>query len=357
MPQVLHLIDDTGLGGVTRVLADHLPQLAGRFTHQVRAVRTHWRLPPRINADIVVVHFTLCWAKLPFLLALRLHAPRARLVLVEHSYTASYEQLCVRNRARFHTLLRIGYRIAHRVVAVSHGQADWLRQAKLVTQGRLVSIPQACDTSAIAALPPVAAAARPLRLGAYGRYVPQKGFDILIEAMRHVSPDVATLELAGYGPDLPVLQQAAADLPHVRIGGPIDGPATLLARVDAVVIPSRWEAFGLVAMEARAAGRPMIAALADGLVEQIDSSWAIPFGSQDANQLAAAIRTLATRDLAAMGEAARASVAAALSRTIDDWKTLLHELANGRRAGTRLAPTASVGATQGAMTAGAAGNG
>jgi glycosyltransferase involved in cell wall biosynthesis len=247
--------------------------------------------------------------------------------------------------------------MAHRVVAVSHGQADWLRQARLVTPSRLVIIPQACDTSAIAALPPVAAADRPLRLGAYGRYVPQKGFDILIEAMRHVSPDVATLELAGYGPDLPTLQQAAEGLPHVRIGGTIDGPSALLARVDAVVIPSRWEAFGLVALEARAAGRPMIASLADGLAEQLDPSWAIPFASQDADQLAAAINTLATRDLAAMGEAARTSTATALARTIDGWKTLLHELADSGRAGTFPAPNAAVGIAQGAITVGTAGNG
>jgi glycosyltransferase involved in cell wall biosynthesis len=357
MAQVLHLIDDIGLGGVTRVLADHLPRLAGRFTHEVLTVGPNWRLPPRINADIVVVHFTLNWTKLPFLAALRLRTPRARLVLVEHSYTACYEQQCVRNRARFRTMLRIGYRLAHRVVAVSHGQADWLRQARLVTPGRLVAIPQACDTSAIAALPPVTAAARPLRLGAYGRYAPQKGFDVLIEAMRRVSPNVATLELGGYGPELPALQTAAAELPHVHIGGPIDGPGALLARVDAVVIPSRWEAFGLVATEARAAGRPVIASFADGLVEQIDPSWGIGVVPEDADQLAAAITSLGTRDLAAMGEAARASVATALVRTIDGWKTLLRELADGGHAGTHSAPEATVGMTQGAIAVGTAGNG
>jgi hypothetical protein len=114
MPQVLHLIDDTGLGGVTRVLADHLPRLAGRFSHQVLTVGANWRLPPRISADIVVVHFTLSWAKLPFLLALRLRAPRARLVLVEHSYTASYDSnACAIARASAHCCASaIGWRIA-----------------------------------------------------------------------------------------------------------------------------------------------------------------------------------------------------------------------------------------------------
>lgn len=356
MAQVLHLIDDSGLGGVTRVLADHLPRLAGRFTHEVLTAATRWRLPPRISADIVIVHFTLCWAKLPFLLALRLRAGRARLVLVEHSYTARYEQQCVRHLRRFRTLLRIGYRLVHRVVAVSHGQAAWLQQAALVAPARLVSIPQACDTSAIANLPTVAATARPLRLGAYGRYVPQKGFDILIEAMRRVSPDVATLELAGYGPDLAALQAAAADLPHVRIGGPINGPNSFLARVDAVVIPSRWEAFGLVAAEARAAGRPVIASLADGLIEQIDPSWGILFIPEDPDQLAAAIISLAAQDLAAMGEAARASVVTALARTIDRWKVLLRELADGDGAAASATSAMATGIAAGAIPAGAAVN-
>lgn len=35
--------------------------------------------------------------------------------------------------------------------------------------------------------------------------------------------------------------------------------------VDFVAIPSRWEAFGLVALEARAAGRPIICSDIDGL--------------------------------------------------------------------------------------------
>lgn len=342
MTQVLHLIDDNGVGGVTRVLADHLPRLTGWFTHQVITTATHWRLPPRINADIVVVHFTLSWAKLPFLLALRLRAKNTRLVLVEHSYTACYEQHCVHHLKRFRAMLRFGYRLAHRVVAVSQGQAEWMRQAKLVAADRLATIPQASDTSALASLPLVAATARPLRLGAYGRYAPQKGFDTLMAAMRHVSPDVATLEVAGFGPDLAALQLAAADLPHVRIGGPINGLNTFLASIDAVVIPSRWEAFGLVASEARAAGRPVIASLADGLIEQIDPSWGILFVAEDPGQLAAAVQSMATRNLAAMGEAARASVATALERTIDGWTVLLRELADGGHKTKRSTTTAGI---------------
>lgn len=325
MTQVLHLIDEACHRDVARVIADHLPLLADRFPPVVRTVGSWWRLPGRIRAGIVVVHFTLSWSKLPFLLALRARAFRVPLILVEHSATAAYERLHARPRLR--TLQRLGYWLADRVVAVSQGQADWLRQADLVPAGRLVTIPPASDTSAIALLPPVPAAPRPLRLGACGRYEPQQGFDLLIAAMRRIPPALATLELAGYGPDLPSLQAAATGLAHVRIGGAVNGLAAFLARIDAVVIPSRWEAFGLVAAEARAAGRPVIAVRTDGLTEQVDPSWGLLVAPEDPERLAEAIAALAGRNLTTMGEAARRSMVSALDDSVARWRALLDELA------------------------------
>jgi len=137
----------------------------------------------------------------------------------------------------------------------------------------------------------------------------------------------ATLHLAGLGPDFSELQAAAEGLPHVSVGGPIDGPAEFLAGVDAVVIPSRWEAFGLVAAEARAAGRPVLAARTDGLVEQVSPGCGLLFAPEDPAALALAIRSLALRDLEAMVVAARRSVAGALTTTIAQWTVLLDELA------------------------------
>jgi glycosyltransferase involved in cell wall biosynthesis len=338
MTHVLHLIDEAGHGDVTRVLADQLPRLAERFPPRVHTVTSGWRLPGRIDAGIIVVHFTLCWSKLLFLIALWLRNRGVPLVIVEHAYTAAYEQQCVRHRRGFRALLRFCYRLADRVVAVSHSQADWLCRAGLVPAGRLVTIPQACDTAAVAALPPVPAAPRPLRLGAYGRCGRQKGFDVLIEAMCRVSPGLATLELVGYGPGRADLQAAAAGLPHVRISGPVNGPAGLLARVDAVVIPSRWEAFGVAAAEARAAGRPVIASRTDGLIEQVDPSWGLLVDPEDPDRLAEAIEALAARNLTTMGEAGRQSVATALDDAIAHWDMLLGDLAGEGDAATAAAP-------------------
>ncbi len=327
MTEILHLIDDACPDDVARVLAAQLPRLASRFPPVVRTLTSRFRLPGRMQAGIVVVHFPLSWANLPFLVALRARSRGVPLVLVEHSATAAYERLQVRHPRRFRALLRMFYRLADRVVAVSQGQADWLRQADLVPPGRLVTIPQAFDTAGVALLPPVPAAPRPLRLGGYGRYGPQDGFDLLIAAMRRVPPEVATLQLAGHGPALHDLRAAAAGLPHVRVGGPLTDPAAFLAGIDAVVVPSRWEAFGLAAAEARAAGRPVIAARTDGLIEQIDPSWGLLCAPEDPDRLAEAIQALAARNLTAMGEAARQSMLYALDDSVARWHALLRDLA------------------------------
>ena len=321
--RVLHLIDDAGMGGVSRILKEYLPRLAEGLTHHIAQVAPGWRLPAAIRPDVVVVHFTLNWRKLPLLLSLRRQIGAARLVLVEHSYTEAYERLCVASPRRFRTMLRLAYRMANDVVAVSHGQARWMQQAGLVDASRLIVIPNACDAEQFESVAPLSDRAGPLRLGAYGRYAPQKGFDLLVAAMRLVPPSVATLTLAGAGPDHAALLEAAQGLSHVSIGGPIEKPRGFLEGIQAVIVPSRWEAFGLVAAEARAAGRPVLTAAIDGLIEQVGPGCGSLGPLDTPERIASAIIAFAERDTHAMGAAARRSVAGAFEATIAGWAALL----------------------------------
>ncbi|MCU0492214.1 MAG: glycosyltransferase family 4 protein [Chloroflexaceae bacterium] len=96
----------------------------------------------------------------------------------------------------------------------------------------------------------------------------QKGCDLLIEAMAHIHKTLGSatppLLIVGDGPDRPVLealvrQQQLAG--HIRFLGRVTGTEKyqLLAQAYALLMPSRFETFGMVAAEGQAAGAPVVA--------------------------------------------------------------------------------------------------
>jgi glycosyltransferase involved in cell wall biosynthesis len=121
--------------------------------------------------------------------------------------------------------------------------------------------------------------AKPERLGipagqrivlALGRLHRNKAFDILIRALPRL-PGVNAI-IAGEGRERAALetlaqQQGVAD--RVQFPGWRDDTAALLAGCDALACPSRHEPLGNVVVEAFSAGRPVVAASADGPRELI----------------------------------------------------------------------------------------
>jgi glycosyltransferase involved in cell wall biosynthesis len=182
------------------------------------------------------------------------------------------------------------------------------------------------DLASLTALPLPSRGPGPLRLGAYGRFAPQKGFDRLLAAMRLVGPNVATLHLAGFGPEAKTLEDLAAGLAHVRIDSAAADPKRFLAGVDAVIVPSRWEAYGLVAAEARAAGRPVLVADVDGLAEQARVSSGLIMRGSDPADIAADIARLAEADLPALAVAARKSTRCDFDQHVAAWRDLIDEM-------------------------------
>jgi phosphatidyl-myo-inositol dimannoside synthase len=154
-----------------------------------------------------------------------------------------------------------------------------------------------------------------------GRLVKRKGQDVLIEAwpevLRHV-PD-ARLVIVGTGPIREDLEQAARDLPPgaVVFAGrvpEVDLPA-YFAATDVFAHPNRarWfgfetEGFGVVFLEAQAAGRPVIAGASGGAPEAlIDGETGLLVDGRDPAAVAAAVvDLLSDRDRArTMGAAGR----------------------------------------------------
>ncbi len=265
LPKVLHLIDDTTAGGVMRVLDflrtdDNLAQTAN---HEVKPVKRGAIISNLGPADVIVSHLAVSWRSLPSLIALRATHPRTPLVHVEHSYTEGFMTHNVPSSRRFKALLKLAYSFFDRIVSVSNGQANWMASSRLVHTDKLSTIQSCVDLSAFRALPAPTGPARVF--GAIGRLDDQKGFDTLIKAFRQCSDPDIQLQIIGEGAEEPALKALAGNDTRIVFRGFQPDPVAALTDVDVVLMPSRWEAYGLVAVEALAAGRRLLCHNIDGL--------------------------------------------------------------------------------------------
>ncbi|WP_371153841.1 glycosyltransferase [Jannaschia sp. 2305UL9-9] len=266
-PRIVHLVDDTTAGGVMRVL-DHImtaPPMGELADHSLQRIDRGKVSLAGMDADIVVSHLAVSWRAMPMLMALRLRHPNTPLVHVEHSYTEAFVALNVARKGRFATLLRLAYGLFNRVVAVSQAQGDWLVRSGAVPMAKLDVIRSCVDLSAFRAVP--ALATPPRVIGAIGRLDRQKGFDTLIRAFRNLPQTDIALHIYGEGDQEAALRALAGDDPRIRFMGFSADPVAAMAAVDIVAMSSAWEAYGLVAIEALAAGRGLLVNDIDGLVD------------------------------------------------------------------------------------------
>ena len=126
---------------------------------------------------------------------------------------------------------------------------------------------------------------------------PNKGIATLIKAVRHL-PDHVTLTLVDdNSPDNQVRRWAreAGVLHRLRLTGRVttDELVDLYRRAAVVVVPSRYEGFGLPAVEAMACGTPVVAARSGALPEVIDLTGGGVLAERDnPRSIASAVQTL-----------------------------------------------------------------
>jgi glycogen(starch) synthase len=137
-------------------------------------------------------------------------------------------------------------------------------------------------------------------LGFAGRLVYEKGVQHLVSAIPHLRRRHPGLRLviAGDGPYRGALQATATELgigDAIRFAGFMGErqlPAVLGA-TDATVIPSLYEPFGMIALEAAAAGAPIAVSATGGLAEIVEPGrTGVTFPHSDPQALARAVDTL-----------------------------------------------------------------
>jgi glycosyltransferase involved in cell wall biosynthesis len=211
-------------------------------------------------------------------------------------------------------LQRHAYRCAHAIVANSRAAAR-----QLDSEGIPVDVVRVIANGvSLERFNARSFAGRPVRtILTVANLRKEKAHEVLLAAaaqLRSAHPQVHFL-IVGDGPRAPELHRLAATLgvqTQVTFLGHREDVPALLARADAFVLPSRSEAFPNGAIEAMAAGLPVIASRVGGLLELIeDGKTGLLVAPDDPAALARAVESLIVSPARAesLGAAAREEVA------------------------------------------------
>lgn len=239
------------------------------------------RLVRRLRPDLILSGM----ADLNFLvLLLRPLFPRRTRVLVRQNTTVS--SVLAFGGVPWYTrlLYRRLYPHADRIICQSRAMADDLAREVGIRKDRIVVLPNPLDIDAIRAAgkQPPRRASRPAgqwsdlgpHLLAAGRLAPEKGFDLLLQALALVRQRFphADLVIAGAGAEEAALREQSSALgleAAVRLAEQVDRPSDLYAQASLFVLPSRYEALPNAALEALAGELPIVATPASGGVTDL----------------------------------------------------------------------------------------
>jgi glycogen(starch) synthase len=252
---------------------------------------------------------------------------------------------------------------ANRVLVCS-GYMRWeVTRLLELSAGKVEVVPNGVDSTVWQAPERAIAAARwryagegPV-VGFAGRLVYEKGVQDLIAAMPRLRAHHPGLRVVISG-DGPYRRQLQDEVRGHRLQRAVSFTgflgesdlAAVLAAMDAVVVPSIYEPFGMVALEAASAGAPLAVAATGGLTEIVESGVnGVTFPAKDPDALADAVSTLLSDEGYAkrVAHAARAMVTERYSwstvarRTVEAYATAIRQTPafDAREAATMLAGT------------------
>lgn len=309
--RILHVITSLEIGGAQRLLTDLLPLQAisqdvtllvyervindlektlEKSGINILCLDEHNFHNPRVifrlrkifrDYDLVHAHLfpTIYWA------SVAARGLKVKLVYTEHSTSNSR-----RNKWYFRTVERIMYERYDRIISISQQTQDaltaWLGQC----DKRFMVINNGVDTKKFAFVKePII----PKSLIMISRFVSSKDQETVIRAMAHIDKE-ATLRFIGDGENKNHCEELAQELgvsDKVQFLGSRSDIPELVASSYIGIQSSKWEGFGLTAVEMMAAGKPVIASNVDGLRQVVEGAGEI-FKMGNVSELAELVNRL-----------------------------------------------------------------
>lgn len=300
MARVVNVMLGLGLGGIEQSLVDYTKALEKAGHHVHLMVRSGARVMDAARGTGAPVWDGVRGGPidLPSRLRIFWHLKKTRPhVLIAHGGRAVQ---MTRLPCRLLGIPQIGvchnYRFQHVgkadfLFAITHDIIHTLK-AKGMAPHRLFHVPNMVDLPACP--PPIPL--KPIQtIGAMGRFVPKKGFHLLLDALvllkeRGLTP---RLHLAGSGPEEENLKSRTHQLglqDQVHFLGWIQDKKTFFHGIDVFCVPSTHEPFGIVLLDAMAAGCPLVSSKTEGPAEIItDGQTGLLCAVGDAGSLADAL--------------------------------------------------------------------
>jgi glycosyltransferase involved in cell wall biosynthesis len=134
------------------------------------------------------------------------------------------------------------------------------------------------------------------KIGTIGRLVPQKDYPTLLSAFSNVLKNMPNTDLYIVGEghlqiDLIELSKSLGIKDQVHWIGKTKYITEFLSKIDLFILPSKYEGFGLVLLEAMVAKKPIIAANNSAIPEVLGKTYEGLFSTGDVNALAQQIKT------------------------------------------------------------------
>lgn len=263
---------------------------AGSGRTRARALAYFARLPWRamtVDADLIVEDFgaPISTVGLPWF------TDTPVVAMVQWLFAA---RMTKKYRLPLHLVENLGLRAHRHFIAVSDDLAGQL--AARCRGSRVDVVPNGVEKAAFDADAGRVAPRDRASVAFLGRIdTAQKGLDVLIRAMPALPGH--SLVVIGDGPDEANLRRLAHSLGvdgRISWRGRVEGQAKydLLAAADVVAVPSRFETFGMVAVEALATGTPVVASDIDCLRHVVPDHVGRRVPVDQPEPLAAALRAL-----------------------------------------------------------------